>query len=136
MATRSYSLNIYTYSMHSSKSSRKDIGNLWEDIAVKFLEKKWYHIVMRNFQVKWWEIDIVATSDKLTVFVEVRYRINDTHGHPLDTFSSSKRRAMKRAVMLYAQRYKIDLDAIRIDFIGIMPIDWKHRVWHIKGVDI
>lgn len=57
----------------------------------------------------------------VTIFVEVKFRKNEDYGHPLDTFTIPKRRAMKRTVMIYINKNKIDLEKIRIDFIGIMP---------------
>ncbi len=60
-------------------------------------------------------------EDQVIVFIEVKYRKNEDYGHPLDTFSMAKRRAMKRTIMLYINKNKIDLELVRIDFIGIMP---------------
>ncbi len=57
----------------------------------------------------------------VTIFVEVKFRKNEDYGHPLDTFTMPKRRAMKRTIILYTNKNKIDLEKIRIDFIGIMP---------------
>ena len=57
----------------------------------------------------------------ITVFIEVKYRKNEDYGHPLDTFTLPKRRALKRSIMLYIHKNKIDLEKIRIDFVGIMP---------------
>lgn len=121
----------------SQKQSRRSIGNAGEDIAVQYLESKWYTILERNYQIKWGEIDIIAMDGDITVFVEVRYRVNEDHGHPLDTFGMMKRRAMRRTLMLYVNKNKIDLDRVRVDFVGIMPKrEWGHRVWHVKGVEI
>ncbi len=118
-------------------SSNRSIWNHGEDIAVAYLESKWYQIIERNYQVKWGEIDIIMRDHQLTIFIEVKYRKNDAYGHPLDTFSGAKRRAMKRTIMLYVAKNKIDLEEVRIDFIGIMPNTvWGHRVWHVRGVEI
>ncbi len=118
-------------------SSHRSIWDAWEDIAIKYLELKGYFLIDRNYQVKWWEIDIIMREWNLTIFIEVKYRKNEDYGHPLDTFSMAKRRAMKRTIMLYVNKNKIDLEQVRIDFIGIMPNNlWGHRVWHVKGVEI
>lgn len=53
--------------------------------------------------------------------MEVKYRKDESHGHPLDTFTLAKKRAMKRAVFLYAHKHHVDIDMVRIDFIAIMP---------------
>lgn len=117
--------------------SHRSIWDIGEDIAVKYLESKWYQTIERNYQVKWWEIDIIMKDWEITIFVEVKYRKNEDYGHPLDTFSITKRRAMKRTIMLYINKNKIDLEQVRIDFIGIMPNTLcGHRVWHVRGLDM
>lgn len=123
--------------MPPTARSHRAIWDIWEDIAVRYLESKNYTIIERNHQIKWGEIDIIMQEGNITIFVEVKYRKNENYGHPLDTFTVAKRRAMKRTIMMYIHKNKIDLEKIRVDFIGIMPNDigW-HRVWHVRGVDI
>jgi putative endonuclease len=116
------------------KPSRRSIWDQWEELAVKYLESKWFEIVERNYQIKWGEIDIIARDGEWIVFIEVRYRRDESHGHPLDTFGLMKRRALRRTAFMYVHKMKIDPDMIRIDFIGIMPnTEWGHRVWHVRG---
>lgn len=57
--------------------NKQEIGRLGEDIAVKYLEKKRYRILDRNFEkqigsMKFGEIDIVARKDKTIVSCEVK----------------------------------------------------------------
>lgn len=119
------------------QASHRSIWDRGEDIAVKYLESKNYKIIDRNYQIKWGEIDIIMSDGHFIIFVEVKFRKNEDYGHPLDTFTIPKRRAMKRTIMLYTNKNKIDLEKIRIDFIGIMPNSlWGHRIWHIKGIDL
>lgn len=84
-------------------------------------------------------MDIIARDGDFLIFIEVKYRKDESHGHPLDTFTPMKRKAMKRTVLHYIMKNKIDPEKIRIDFIGIMPksdISEGHRVWHIRGVEL
>lgn len=69
------------------------------------------------------------------IFIEVRYRHDESHGHPLDTFTPTKRRAMKRAILFYLMKNSISPEEIRVDFIGLMPKKdgtIGHRLWHVK----
>lgn len=119
--------------------SRRSIWAKGEDIACLYLLKRGYTIIERNFQLKGGEIDIIAQDGEWTVFVEVRYRKNDIHAHPLDTFSIWKRRVLKRATFFYIQKWEINPENIRIDFIGIMPKKdgtFGHHLWHIKWVEM
>ena len=69
----------------------------------------------------------------------MRYRFDESHGHPLDTFSSTKRRAMKRTIMYYLMKHRLSVEQARVDFIGLMPKKdgtIGHRLWHVKGVEV
>jgi len=121
----------------NTKPSHRSIWDIGEDIAVKYLENKGYILLERNFQIKGGEIDIIMNDEDFTIFIEVKYRKNEDFWHPLDTFSMTKRRAMKRTIMLYVNKNKIDLEKIRIDFIGIMPNTlWWYRIWHMRGIEV
>ncbi len=119
--------------------SKRAIWYTGEEIARRYLEEKWYQIIEMNYTIKWWEIDIIAKEKGLYIFVEVRYRFDESHAHPLDTFTYSKRRVMKRSVLSYLMKHHIAEDQIRIDFIGIMPrkdSSIGHRLWHVRGVEL
>lgn len=49
-----------------------ETGNLGENIACRFLEKKGYVVIERNYRMKFGEIDIVATKEGVVHFVEVK----------------------------------------------------------------
>lgn len=120
-----------------NSSSHRSIGNIWEEIAKKYLEWKGYFFIESNYQIKGWEIDLIMKKENITYFIEVKYRKNENYWHPLDTMTSSKKRALKRTIMLYLLKNKIDIESIQVDFIGIMPnTEWGHRIWHVKGMEI
>ncbi len=123
----------------SKKPSRRSIWDQGELIARRYLEEKWYEIIVTNHTIRWGEIDIIAREGDIFVFVEVRYRKDEAHAHPLDTFTPMKRRVMKRTVMHYLMIKNIPEESARIDFIGIMPKKdgtIGHRLWHVKGVEV
>lgn len=120
------------------KSSHRAIGDIGEDIAVRYIEEKHLTIIERNYQIQWGEIDIIAKDGDFFVFVEVKYRKDESFWHPLDTFTPMKRRAFRRTVMHYLMKNKINPEMIRVDFIGIMPklSGEGHRVWWMRGVEV
>jgi putative endonuclease len=53
-------------------SYRRNFGNLGEDIACRFLIKRGFKIIKRNYLRKWGEIDIVAYYNNHLRFIEVK----------------------------------------------------------------
>ncbi|MCF6276229.1 MAG: YraN family protein [Candidatus Magasanikbacteria bacterium] len=58
--------------------SKKDIGNNGEKLAVKFLRKKGYKILEKNYRIKQAEVDVIAwkieRKEKILCFIEVKTR--------------------------------------------------------------
>lgn len=119
--------------------SHRAIGDQWELTAIRYLQKKWYEIVEANYTIVGGEIDIIAKEWDIYIFVEVKYRYDESHGHPLDTFTYPKRRAMKRTIMHYLMKKWLTVEQVRVDFIGLMPKKdgtEGHRLWHVKGIEM
>ena len=53
-------------------SPAQKIGEMGERVACRFLEKRGFKIVERNYTKKWGELDIVAQFHGLTHFIEVK----------------------------------------------------------------
>ena len=53
-------------------SKTQKIGEMGENIAIKFLVKHGFSLLERNYTKKWGEIDIVAEKDKKLHFIEVK----------------------------------------------------------------
>lgn len=107
-----------------------EIGKLGEDYAHKFLVKKGYKILERNWRHKKAEIDIIAMDKDILVFVEVKTRSSDLWGEPAAFVTKKKMQLMSNAMNIYME--KIDHDwEIRFDIIAIVlhqnkPYDLQH----------
>lgn len=53
-------------------SEKQKIGEIGENIAIRFLMKHGFLILDRNYTKKWGEIDIIAEKDKKLYFIEVK----------------------------------------------------------------
>ena len=53
---------------------RKRLGQEGEEIAARFLRKKGYKLVERNYRCKTGEVDLIVLDRKVMVFVEVKTR--------------------------------------------------------------
>lgn len=52
---------------------KKDsVGRLGEDLACRFLEKKGFLVLERNYRKPWGEIDIIASKGGVLTFIEVK----------------------------------------------------------------
>ena len=79
--------------------NKRAVGNIAEENAVIFLKKNGYEIIKRNFYTRYGEIDIIASEKDVIVFVEVKFRNNNTFGSPLESISSKK--IMSASVILF-----------------------------------
>lgn len=114
-------------------TQKSELGKLGEDLACKYLKKKGYKIVERNYWQPWGELDIMAVSpEKVLVLVEVK-TVNGPY--PMvageDQFTSAKSRKFKRTAELYANSSKLLTDkGWRIDLVAITmdgrEFDLKH----------
>ncbi|MEI6396534.1 MAG: YraN family protein [Candidatus Taylorbacteria bacterium] len=97
--------------------STRSIGNIGEDIACKFLEKKGFIITARNYRKKWGEIDIIAressdvsraTSATLHFFEvkSVTVQRNHPNGHePEENVHNFKLRQIRRMIQTYMAEF-------------------------------
>lgn len=53
-------------------SGTRATGNLGEDIACQFLERKGFLLLERNYRKPWGEVDIIAIKDEIVRFIEVK----------------------------------------------------------------
>lgn len=56
----------------SKLNSTKQIGNLGETIAARYLASLGFTVLSRNYRKKFGELDIIALKDKIVHFVEVK----------------------------------------------------------------
>ncbi len=54
------------------KTKKRQVGDLGEDVACKYLVNKSYIVVERNYWKPWGEIDIIAKKAKILHFIEVK----------------------------------------------------------------
>jgi len=55
-----------------NRTSKRILGDLGEDIACKFLVRKGFGVIERNYWRKWGEIDIIVKKDRKLHFIEVK----------------------------------------------------------------
>ncbi len=91
-------------------SKSQQIGELGENIAVQYLEKKGYRITERNFTIRGGEIDIIAFSHETLYFIEVkavtREKMDKYNWKPHQNFHQRKLHKMIKTVQYYLSKHK------------------------------
>jgi putative endonuclease len=112
---------------------KKDKGKIGEDIAVKFLSRKGYKILKRNYRYGHGEIDIIAMDKDVLIFVEVRVKFSDKFGSPEDSVTIKKREQLKKIASAFIQMNEMNFSECRFDVIGITFKDGKFNINHIEN---
>ncbi len=96
------------------------IGLKGENAAVKFLKKKGYKIICRNYRCKFGEIDVIAGDKNYIVFIEVKSRSDDGFGLPREAVTDGKRKTITAcAVQWLAANGKTGFP-VRFDVVEIL----------------
>ncbi|KXK31745.1 MAG: hypothetical protein UZ01_00814 [Candidatus Brocadia sinica] len=106
---------------------KQAIGTKGEMLAVKFLKKRGYKILQRNYRRRNGEIDIVCYDHGTIAFVEVKTRYSDKYGPPELSVTEAKKRQIIKVALQYIAEKKIEDRNLRFDVVSIFyPPDKKH----------
>ena len=114
--------------------SAKEIGNFGEECAARYLCKKGYNIIGRNFRCKFGEIDVIAEDDTHIVFVEVKTRrLSDfQYGRPSDAVDYKKRQRLINSSHFYMSEHPGGKSP-RIDVIELL-LDFENKKKYIRHI--
>ncbi|UJF35328.1 YraN family protein [Paenibacillus hexagrammi] len=118
------------------KDRRKELGAAGEEMAVQLLTDKGYTISSRNWRCRVGEIDIVAESEGVLVFVEVRTRNSSrSFGMAKESVDYRKQMKVREAAQYYLARYKLYDRRVRFDVLSIQMNQMHDRplIEHIEG---
>jgi len=102
------------------EDERQELGAAGERIAERFLRRKGYVILERNFRCPTGEIDLVALDGKTVVFVEVKTRTQSALGTPFEAIDTHKQRQLRRAAQYYLVRHRLTERFARFDVVGVL----------------
>ncbi len=97
--------------------TKQQFGKWGEQVAAWHLEKKGFHIIETHHTSRFGEIDIIAQEEGQVVFIEVKTRSSARSGLPEDSFTRGKAQRMRRAVLAYISKKRIE--NFRIDVVAI-----------------
>ena len=98
----------------------RGVGQEWERLAERHLEREGYIIRARNVRTKLGEIDLVAEEDGVLCFIEVKGRRGMGFGLPEEAVNLEKQRRIFRAAEAYIQRERLQGTECRFDVVSIL----------------
>ncbi len=101
-------------------SDNMRLGRAGEASAERFLRKKGYRIIERNYRTRFGELDIIARDGRTLVFVEVKTRSGHAFGGPAEAVSRRKQSSLSLAAGLYMKERRLAGLAVRFDVVGIV----------------
>ena len=114
-------------------AEHNDFGKESENLAVEFLEKKGYKILVKNYRYLKAEIDIIAETENQIVIIEVKARSTDTFLSPEEAVNKKKIRLLISAASHFLEENEIDKE-VRFDIIAILPNEENQfQIKHIEN---
>jgi putative endonuclease len=129
--------------MKTFTSKSQKLGKIGENIACNYFAGKGFKIVARNYTKKWGEIDIIASNEEKTHFIEVKSVScenfdgisHETQGidihRPEDQVHYSKRQRLIRMIQIFMENNKVG--EWQFDIVCVF-LNQKRRIARIKVI--
>ena len=108
-----------------------DTGNIGEQLAREYLEKKGFAIMETNWRKGKHEVDIIAYKEGLIVFAEVKTRSRQDYGEPEEFVTIDKQRAYVRMADKYVVEHNRE-EEVRFDIIAVEIEGLDYHITHYE----
>ncbi len=118
---------------HSATFSSSKVGQIGEELAARFLERKGFRLVLANYKVPigrnsrgasvTGEIDLIALDEDVLCFVEVKTRSSDDFASPLAAVDLRKQRQIIRTAKVYRKIFRLNNIKFRYDVVSIVLVE-------------
>ncbi len=100
--------------------TRKALGFRGEALAVKYLKKRGFKVIERNYHCPVGEIDLIAREGNTLVFVEIKARSSSAFGLPQDAVDRFKQKKIIQAARDYLAKHHLNEEIpARFDVVAI-----------------
>lgn len=100
--------------------NKSEFGRNAEDLAERWLKKRGFKIIFRNFRTKIGEIDIIALRKSQIHFIEVKARRSNEYGTPAQAVDRNKVKKILRVSEFFLKKFPQYKDYdLKYDFLGI-----------------
>jgi putative endonuclease len=115
-----------------AEKSKRELGNLAEELACQYLINQGWEILERNYYAGHAEVDIISREADIIVFLEVKMRSTSFFGSPVEHVSESKVKRVFDAAERWVQENNMDNQPLRFDVIGILSNNSKPEITHLR----
>ena len=112
--------------------SRRSSGAWGEKLALRYLERRGYRLVERNYRTRYGELDLILREGDTLVFVEVKLRRGLGFGDPIEAVTPRKQTTIRALAEQYLSDRDPAFDAIRFDVVAILVEGDQPRVHHLR----
>ncbi len=99
---------------------RRDVGKYGERQALRFLKRRGWRIVARNYICPLGELDLIVDNGEVLAFVEVKTRTHDRDADPEENVDRAKRRQIERVATYWLRAHQLPERAYRFDVVTVV----------------
>ncbi len=108
------------------------LGLKGELAASRYLRKKGWKILEKNFQCRFGELDLIAQDKDCLVFCEVKTRSEGMIALPQESVTPAKQQKMIKTALFWLQSKDLDLP-MRFDVIAVTAAQGRLTVEHLEN---
>jgi putative endonuclease len=111
-----------------------DLGRWGETQACRFLQKKGFTTIARNWRFGKGELDLVMADGRAIVFVEVKCRTDEDFAPAIVSITANKKRTLLRTAKCFLRKYNISDRPLRFDVVTVVLDDAdKPQIRHYRN---
>ncbi|MGN6126853.1 MAG: YraN family protein [Humibacter sp.] len=101
--------------------ARKDeLGRRGEDLAERYLARRGYRVVARNWRCALGEIDLIVERGGEVAIVEVKTRSSVAFGHPFEAITPTKAARLRRLTAQWCEQNDKPHREVRVDAVAVI----------------
>lgn len=104
---------------HSSPNPAHSLGRWGEHHAARFLERRGWTVVCRNYRFGRREVDLVVRRGAVLAFVEVKTRAGEGFGQPTEAITWRKRREIEAVAAHFLATRAPSQTQVRFDAVAV-----------------
>ena len=117
-------------------TEKRELGAKGEEIAVRYLKRRGYRILERNYRIRLGEIDIIAKQGGDLVFIEVKTRSDSLFGSPLESVTLAKQKQLSKVALEYVSKHDCHNRPSRFDVVGVQFEDLRYSKFKDARIEL